>query len=429
MIQKTKKIKMLFEGSVLSHYLKKDGLRSGIYFITYNILKKLDKYENIDITVSLSYNKNFLVSEIDLLKKDKIIPENCKVEFSGNKFTDFLVNSIRNNEKNKNDNLIKKIIRFIAYKILYIYYTVSLNLTKSDYDVYFSTYNQIPNNILHNKKILSYQIIHDLIPIVLKDFYKKNKLKRNNYEKVLYTLDNNRKYFAVSEYTKQDMIKYLKIEDKNIIVMQLGANEDIQKIDNRTSIDKVKEKYHIKQNYVFSLCTLEPRKNLSFTIRNFIEFLKIHPDADIALVLSGGCWNNYNYIPDINPEYKNKVIITGYVDDSDLSALYSGADFFVFPSLYEGFGLPVLEAMQCGCPVITSNVSSLPEVIGDCGIMIDPASDYEIIKAYEKMYYDKIFRDVCAKKGLERAKKLNLDIGIKSVYEQIRKDLNNETII
>ena len=77
---------------------------------------------------------------------------------------------------------------------------------------------------------------------------------------------------------------------------------------------------------------------------------------------------------------------------------------FIYPSLYEGFGLPVLEAMKCGCPVITSNVSSLPEVIGQAGIQIDPKNDEELIKAYEKMYYDSFFRELCIERGLIRAK-------------------------
>ena len=100
---------------------------------------------------------------------------------------------------------------------------------------------------------------------------------------------------------------------------------------------------------------------------------------------------------------KSKIIITGYINDSELPEYYSNALMFIFPSLYEGFGLPVLEAMKCGCPVISSDRSSLPEVLGDCGILVNPESDEEMVSAFEKMYYDTDFRGKCIKNGLNRA--------------------------
>ena len=98
------------------------------------------------------------------------------------------------------------------------------------------------------------------------------------------------------------------------------------------------------------------------------------------------------------------VLYAGYVDDDDLPILYSNAEWFVFTTQYEGFGLPPLEAMQCGCPVITSNNSSLPEVIGDAGIMIDWDSDEQHIEAYERYYFDEELRNENSRKGIERAK-------------------------
>ena len=96
--------------------------------------------------------------------------------------------------------------------------------------------------------------------------------------------------------------------------------------------------------------------------------------------------------------------MTGYIQENELRNYFSNALCFIYPSLYEGFGLPVLEAMQCGCPVITSNKSSLPEVIGECGIQINPLKDEEMIEALEKMYFNESFRDKCSENGLERAK-------------------------
>ena len=108
-----------------------------------------------------------------------------------------------------------------------------------------------------------------------------------------------------------------------------------------------------------------------------------------------------------------------------MSALYSAAEMFVFPSLYEGFGIPVLEAMKCGLPVICSNTSSLPEVIGDCGIQINPYSDDEMIQAMEKMYFDRDFRAQCIEKGLERAKLFTWQKCVDVIENKIKEDLKN----
>ena len=121
-------------------------------------------------------------------------------------------------------------------------------------------------------------------------------------------------------------------------------------------------------------------------------------------------------------EKQKKILRIGYVEDEDMSALYSGAEMFIYPSLYEGFGIPVLEAMKCGLPVICSNLTSLPEVIGDCGIQINPYSDEELIQAMEKMYYDRDFREKCIVKGLERAKLFTWKKCLDVIENEIKKD-------
>lgn len=131
----------------------------------------------------------------------------------------------------------------------------------------------------------------------------------------------------------------------------------------------------------------------------------------MVFVLGGGHWNYF--IEKLEQEIKNlsdcrdKIIKIGYVDDEDLPALYSGAEWFTYTSMYEGFGLPPLEAMSCGCSVITSNNSSLPEVVGNAAIMIDWDSDEQHIQAYEKYYFDNGLRMLNRTKGLERAKQFS----------------------
>jgi hypothetical protein len=142
-------------------------------------------------------------------------------------------------------------------------------------------------------------------------------------------------------------------------------------------------------------------------------------------VLGGGAWDGFiekfeNEVPDFS-KYKDKIIRAGYVDDEDMEVLYSNAEWFVYTSQYEGFGMPPLEAMACGTAVITSNNSSLPEVVGDAGIMIDWDSDEQHVAAYEKYYFDKKFRDEMAKKGLKRSKQFSWQKAADIIVEQFKK--------
>ena len=158
--------------------------------------------------------------------------------------------------------------------------------------------------------------------------------------------------------------------------------------------------------YILSLCTLDPRKNLVQAINAFEDFIVSEKLDDLNLVLVGGHGSEYEKIQDridSNEKIRGKVILTGYVDDDDLSAIYSEALMFVYPSLYEGFGLPPLEAMQCGIPVITSNNSSLPEVVGDAALLVDPNNKLEIMRAMKSLYDDSYLRKKLSHRGLERS--------------------------
>jgi len=170
--------------------------------------------------------------------------------------------------------------------------------------------------------------------------------------------------------------------------------------------------------YFLFVGTLEPRKNLPLLIDAWRLVRRKHP---VDLVLAG---RRRADCPLLSEEPGLRFL--GEAPDEELGALYSGALAFVYPSLYEGFGLPVLEAMQCGCPVITSNTSSLPEVVGDAGLTVNPTSDEELVEAYEKLYYNDELRAEFSKKGLARAKLFSWKKCVDIMVTEILKNAKNQ---
>lgn len=412
-----KKLKILYDSTVLSYFSEKNGRRSGIYFVTYNFLKEFLNHPEVEVTLYCDYKRiwymdNLMASD-DMLQKFKLM--DCK-DISNPLISVLAHLNFKCRKNNGGDNIIKKAVRFISYRSFHIYDRIrrespAFKKRIRDFDVYFSPYEVIPKEILNDKKIKRFLFLHDVIPLILDDFYGSMNSSRIWFRDLLNSINKNDYYFANSLSTKNDFVKYApEIDPQKVNVTYLGANENFYQIKDADKINAVLEKYNIPagKKYLFSLCTLEPRKNLVFAIKNFIEFIKKNNIDDFVFVLGGGHWKQFlpqleKEITDLN-DFQEKIIKIGYVDDEDLSALYSGAEMFVYPSLYEGFGMPVLEAMQCGCPVITSNNSSLPEVIADSGIQIDAKNGDELVSAFKKMYYNETFRNECSKKGLNRAR-------------------------
>lgn len=251
------------------------------------------------------------------------------------------------------------------------------------------------------KKILT---IHDLTPLLFPETHSKETLFFWN--STLKLIKNRADIIIVdSKNTKNDCIMHLGISDERIKVVHLAADSKYKPINNKENIEKeLKNKYNLKFPFILYVGTLERRKNISTLIKAFYKLKK--NSVKHKLVIAGGKGWKYNEIFETIDKLglKNDVIFTGYVPDEDLVKLYNAADLFVYPSLYEGFGLPPLEAMACGCPVITSNASSLPEVVGNAGIMVDP---YNFDILYEKIcevLSNNGFRDELRKKSLNRAK-------------------------
>ncbi|MDR1479627.1 MAG: glycosyltransferase family 4 protein, partial [Planctomycetaceae bacterium] len=177
--------------------------------------------------------------------------------------------------------------------------------------------------------------------------------------------------------------------------------------------------------YIFSVATLDIRKNFDHVMNCFAKYSSSQHgiETNCHLVLTGvSGWQDRKFkkfFSGLPKKVKEKIIFTGYVDDEDLPLLYSGAACFCYMSIYEGFGLPPLEAMQCGTPVITSNTSSLPEVVGDAGIMLDPYDIDGLTDAFDRVLNNETLRNSMIANGLEQAQKFNWDNCVNSIIEQI----------
>lgn len=407
-----KRLKILYDASILVDGEFDNGCRSGIYFVALNILKELMKKDELEIVLFSTPSKSdglayILRSRFKSLKS--VYSENMlsRIFF-------LIITFIRNRRRlSLHKPLVRKFFSLAElifepfYTILFLLTTFSLH--KQRFDVFFSPLTAPPWYIRCQRKMKKYVILYDIIPLKV-DAYSAQK-KRSWFGHLVRHLNSRDNYFAISQATKDDFCRNFScIDPKKVNVVPLAANEQFLPIRNNERMDVVKKKYNIPQNkrYVFSLCALEPRKNLIRAVRTFVNFVEKNEVKDMVFVLGGGGWKAFSEKIKAglgNPGLFEKYVVkAGYVDDEDLPVLYSYAEWFVYTSQYEGFGLPPLEAMQCGCPVITSNNSSLPEVVGDAGIMIDWDSDEQHIEAYEKYYFNEELRKENCRKGIERAK-------------------------
>ncbi len=230
---------------------------------------------------------------------------------------------------------------------------------------------------------------------------------------------------AISEHTKKDIIDILKIPEEKITVIYEAADEACKYVADQKIIDSVKSKYGISGNYLIHIGTINPRKNLEFLIKVFSEVVKKH--HDLKLVITGKKGWYYEGLFKLVEELslKKNVIFTGYIEDDEKPALYTGAKIFLFPSLYEGFGLPILESMACHTPVISSNTSSLPELIGDAGIKISPHKKDQWVQSINKLLANEEYRQELVAKSLVQLKKFSWDKCAKEtikVYEDLYHD-------
>lgn len=215
---------------------------------------------------------------------------------------------------------------------------------------------------------------------------------------------------TLSEHTRRDVIETYGIEPSRITAIPLAAPGHFAPVEDNKELQRVRHIYGIDGEYILSVGSIQPRKNLARLIRAYASLRAKYTDDKLPkLVLVGKCAWLYDETLRTLEEtgVAKSVILTGYVPEADLPALYTGALCFVYPSYFEGFGLPPLEAMKCGAPVIVGNKTSLPEVIGDAGIAVDPFDVSSIAAAIESLMNDSVLRRELSVKGRSRAEKFN----------------------
>jgi glycosyltransferase involved in cell wall biosynthesis len=253
-------------------------------------------------------------------------------------------------------------------------------------------------------------MVHDVIPLLpgFRRYTLRAMFVRYSYSSSLRRAD---LILANSEHTKADMVSICGIAPERIRVIYHAFDGDVYQPSTLDAQEKaqVLGRYGIDAPYILWVGKMEPRKNLVGLVRAYGLLLKRRKGLALQLVLCGGqnwgCENLNRLLRE--PAYQGQVICTGAVPDSDLSVLYRGALGFAMPSLYEGFGVPPLEAMASGVPVMSSNRSSLPEVAGDAALYFDPQSVEEMSMAMERLVTDQALRQQLIALGRERVKQFS----------------------
>lgn len=239
------------------------------------------------------------------------------------------------------------------------------------------------------------------------------------------------KIITVSEFEKNRIGNFFKFEenDPRLVAIYNGVSEHFTKIDDKKELKRVKNLYKLPDRYLFFLGNTDPKKNTKGTLKAFSDYLKKTGDDIYLVMLDYEQKELDKLLTEIgNKELIKRIVLTGYVINTDLPAIYNQCELFLYPSLRESFGIPMLEAMRCGTPVITSTTSSMPEVSGGAAYLIDPFNPEEITEAIEKVLTDNTLREKLIEKGFKQSEKFswkNMAKDVLSLYETVYQNNKN----
>lgn len=272
---------------------------------------------------------------------------------------------------------------------------------EKELDLFFAPDHHIP--YLKSKPVVA--TVMDIIPFIHPEWTSSRfrKLKNFAFKKAILSADH---IITISEYSKNDIINYFKIDESNISVVPLGVDKKYFKIIDKDKKQNILKKYNIEKDFFIFIGTLQPRKNILRIIEAFEQLpLEIKEQNQLIIIGQNG-WNTdelMNKLTYLEESGHGKWI--NYIPEDDMLALFQSAISLVYPSLYEGFGLPIIEAFASSCPVISSNTTSIPEVAGDAAILVNPSSVKEISNAMYRIATNIDLRNELIALGLKQVKK------------------------
>lgn len=295
----------------------------------------------------------------------------------------------------------------INFKRLWTQAGLAIKTFTDPLDILFIPSHTLP--LIKHPRLKTVVTVHDLGAEYLPHLHQ---LKQRIYLKAMthYQLHQATHIIAVSKATKSDLIKKVALSPSAITTIYEGIDTTFFKPKSFKESQKILQKYSLQPNsYFFFVGTIQPRKNLANLIRGYANFLTTTNASKVQLVLGGGKgWLSEDiYLLPKQLGIEDKVKFIGRVDDQDLPSLYSHALALTYPSLFEGFGLPILEAYSCHCPVLTSNCSSMPEVAGNAAILVDPLDVNQISQGLQQLFTDKRLIENNIKKGIKQLKKFS----------------------
>lgn len=386
--------KVILDADVIADFYKDN--RTGIFRVTFELFKKLSGHKGVQTFYShlALFNGETSVQELD----DFFIRNHVEIQAVNNRKRRAFLPFRK-----------EKLFRYLYKKLgIYNYKNIHHQVLFEEAEIFHSFYYPINNEInkySHLKKVIT---IHDLIPILFPDLHFTAEL----IKEIIKSIGTDGFAVCVSESTKRDLLAYAPyLSPDHVFVNHLAASKELFYVcRNKEKFTDIRNKYNLPEKYFLSLGTLEPRKNIDHVIKVFLKLIRENEISDLSLVVVGAKGWNFDKIFDEYEsarELKNKIVFMGKIPDEDLASLYSNAHSFYYMSLYEGFGLPPLEAMQCGVPTVTSNTSSLPEVVGEGGIMLDPKDEKALYETMLHLYQDEDIRMYYAEKGLKQSEKFS----------------------
>jgi glycosyltransferase involved in cell wall biosynthesis len=236
---------------------------------------------------------------------------------------------------------------------------------------------------------------------------------------------------SLSSHARDDIVATYNVNPEKVTVIPLAAPAHFAPVTDNNELQRVKQTYAIDSSYLLCVGSIQPRKNLTRLLEAYSLLRRNSPEGKLPKLVVAGkyAWLFEETLRTIDQlGLSDSVIMTGYVPEADLPALYSGALCFVYPSYFEGFGLPPLEAMKCGTPVIVGNQTSMPEVVGDAAIMFDPFDAADIASAIKKVISDDALRATLKTRSLERAQLFDWQHTARQTLEVYKKAANLQQV-